>query len=363
MKTRRRSALTHSLAGLALCTLAVGCHSNNNSPGIDAGPPVVDGGTDGGATIDGGTDGGALGTGTPTTTTVIANGAQPFDSAPSPDGTQVYFTGTDSAQGAAVFKVPAAGGATTLVASGINCGTTSTCIGVPFGVAVSTDGTTVFAADPAFRGASANDNGAIFKVPAVGGEPAALAETVDYAPYAVTVTKVGTADNIYFIGQDPTASGAPGIFMDAASKVTPVIEGAAANDPQAVAVASDGTVYFVDGNGAVQKVLAGKATPLVAGAKNLIVSFPAGIAVSQDNKAVLVPDTDPATSAPGIARIDVATGAVTQLALTPALVALNSSGGGLHRAANADIYSFVDTGAGTGPASQSFSTGTIYLLK
>jgi DNA-binding beta-propeller fold protein YncE len=201
-------------------------------------------------------------------------------------------------------------------------------------------------------------------VAASGGEPAALTETRDYAPFAVTLSKVGAADNLYFIGTDPKAGNVPGIFMDSGGTVTAVIEGAAALDPQAVAVAGDGTVYYVDSNGGVQKVAAGKAVALLtSGTKSLNVSFPAGIAVSQDGKAVLVPDLDPATLAPGIARIDVSSGAVTHLTLTPVLTAANSQGGGFHRAANADVYTFVDSGAGTGTGALNFSTGTVYLLK
>ncbi len=360
----------HSLAGLSLFALAVGCNKNNNNVNpVDAGNPgdggTLDGGSTDGGTGDGGTgDGGVLGSGKPTTSNVIAMGGVPFDAVPSPDGTQVYFTGEDNALGAAIFSVPGAGGAPAVIASGKNCGTTATCIGVPFGIAVSSDGKTIYAADPAFRGSDAdNKAGAIFTVANTGGEPAALPETVDYAPYAVTVAKVGAADNLYFIGQDPTAAGAMGIFLDVGGTVTPVIEGAGAIDPQAVAVASDGTVYYVDGNGGVQKVVAGKPVALLTGTKNLNVSFPAGIAVSQDGTAVLVPNLDPATAAPGIARIAVTSGVVTQLALTPALSAMNTQGGGFHRAANADVYSFVDSGAGTGTGSLIDSTGTVYLFK
>lgn len=347
MKIRRRSAWTHSLAGLASCALAAGCHSSNNNPAV---PP--DGGSpDGGAPDGGSPDGGALGSGALTTSTAVANGASfalPFDAAPSPDGTSVYFTGvqaTGASTGPAILKSAATAGSTpSALAVGGD-------IGAPLGVAVSTNGTTVYAADPAYN--TATDKGAIFKVASAGGAPAPLAETVDYSPRAIAVASVGGSDNLYFIGDDKT-DGASGIFKDAGGTVTAVLKGAPANNPQAVTAYADGTVYFVDGSGSVQKIAAGgtTATSLGTAAKNLNVSFPAGIAVSNDGKFVLVPDTDPMTGKQSIARIDVTSGAVTQLALT---LGANAEAGGLHRAANADIYSFVDTGAG--------ATGTVYLLK
>ena len=170
-------------------------------------------------------------------------------------------------------------------------------------------------------------------------------------PSGVSLAKVGGADNIYFIGNDK-ADGMTGIFKDASGTVTPVIKGV---DAQAVTAHTDGTVYFVDAAGTVKKIAQGGTTASALGAMatNLNVSFPAGLALSQDGQFVLVPVVDPTTKNQSIARIDVASGAVTQLALS--LPATNSEAGGLHRAANADVYSFVDTGAG--------ATGTVYLLK
>ena len=364
MKNRRRSVVTHSLAGL-VAALAFGCKSNSGGGGgiPDGGIPdggTPDGGTPDGGTPDGGTpDGGPLGSGAVTTDKVIANGAQfslPFDAAPSPDGTQVYFTGVDPALGSAIFKVAATGGTPAVIASGVNCPTTPGCIGAPLGIAVSSDGSTIYAADPAFAG-SANDNGAIFSIPAAGGNPTALAETADYAPRAIAVQKAGGSDNIYFIGNDKT-TGAPGIFKDAAGAVTPVITGNAANDPQALAVYTDGTIYYLDQSGNVQKIAAAGTTATLLGgtSKAIAINFPAGIDVSQDGKFLLVPNGDPVAHGQGIARIDVSNGTLTQLTLTPVLTA-NQEAGGLHRAANADVYSFVDTGAGA------TGSGIVYLLK
>jgi DNA-binding beta-propeller fold protein YncE len=326
MPRRSRGVPAPSAVGLCLA-LAAGCGKN------------------GGTAPDAG-----LGSGNLTSATAVANGptfALPLDAAPGPDGTEIYFTGLQPGPNLGspgIFKVAAAGGIPTALAVGGD-------IGAPLGIAVSSDGSTLYVADPAF--ATASDKGAIFTVSTAGGMPSALAETSDYVPRSLAVSKVGGSDNLYFIGEDKT-DGATGIFKDASNAVTPVITGNAAGDPQAVAAWTDGTLYFVDAGGTVQKIAAGgsTATPLGGAAHDLAISFPAGIEVSQDGRFVLVPVTDPITRTQSIARIDVASGDVAQYALG---LFGNSEAGGIHRAASKDVYAFVDTGAG--------STGTVYLLK
>ncbi len=285
--------------------------------------------------------------------TAVANGAaflSPFDAAPSPDGNTIYFTGVDPAAGAALFKVPAAGGTPSVLASGCANAACDSSIGSPLGIAVSSDGSKVFAADPAYVGGS-SDTGYIFSVPTGGGAQTLLAETGGYNARFVTVSKVGGSDNLYFIGDDKT-DGAAGIFKDVSGTVSTVIKG---GDPQAATVAGNGTVYFIDKDGSVQKVAGGGSTASALGgaAANLAVSYPVGMALSGDERFLLVPVVDPATSTQSIARIDVNTGASTLMAL--GLPATNTEGGGFHKAANADVFSFVDSGAG--------STGTVYVLK
>lgn len=333
------SSFTAALLGLGA---ACGHNSYGSTPTCDGGsctppPPAPDGGspTPGSANL--------------TSATPAANGnsfAYPLDATPSPDGTQIYFTGIQpgaSPGGPGIFKVAAAGGATSSLTAGGS-------IGVPLAVAMSSDGSKVYVADPAY---GTNVDGAVFSVASAGGSPTVLTETEGYAPRAVAVAKVGGSDNVYFIGDDK-ANRQSGIFKDASGTISAVIEGSAANDPQAVAAYSDGTLYFIDGSGSVQRIAAGgtTATALPGAARNLAINFPAGIDVSQDGKFLVVPVTDPATHGESIARIDVTSGNVTQL---PLGLSKNSESGGIHRAAAADVYAFVDSGAG--------STGTVYLLK
>lgn len=294
------------------------------------------------------------GTGNISSVTAVANGAAfltPFDAAPSPDGKTIYFTGVDPQKGAAIFSVSSAAGSTPAVLTA-GCATPAcdSSVGAPLGIAVSSDGATVYAADPAYTGGS-TDSGAVFSVPSGGGSQTVLAETVGYNARFITVSKVGGSDNLYFIGDDK-ADGKPGIFKDVSGTVTAVFKG---GDPQAAAVASNGTVYFLDQYGSVQQIAAGgtAAAALGSATSNLAVSYPAGLALSPDEKSLLVPIIDATSGKQAIGRYDASSGSLTGIYL--GLPTANTEGGGLHRAANADVYAFVDTSAG--------NTGTIYLLK
>jgi sugar lactone lactonase YvrE len=294
-----------------------------------------------------------LGNGTVTKATPAASGPQfavPLDATPSPDGSQVFFTAVDPATGPQVFTVSAVGGANAAPIS------TGSALGAPLGIAASSDGNTLFVADPAGSSGTANDNGGIFKVAAGGGPATLLTETADYAPRSIVVAAVGGSDSLYFVGTK--TDGTNGIFKDSGGNVTPVLTGAGAGDPSAIAVASDGTLYFIDASssaGKIIKVAAGgtTGTALGGGAASLSVSYPGGLATSQDGSALLVAVFDPATGGESIARVDASSGAVTQNALG---LTANQEPGGLHRAAGADIYSFVDVGAGT------TGSGIVYVL-
>ncbi|HEY2031494.1 MAG TPA: hypothetical protein VGH20_20020 [Myxococcales bacterium] len=337
--TTSRGAVT---VAAALLGLAAACSNNNNQPG--AGTP------DGGG-VASNPDGGSADAGNGSLTTSTAAAADndklvfslALDAAPSPDGNTIYFLAVDPANGPGVFKTAAAANSTpTLITSGGS-------LGSPLALAVSTDGNTIFLADPAAQ--TATDQGAIFAESAAGGAPSLLPETVDFAPRAVAVSKVGGSDEIVFIGTDKT-SGADGVFKDVSGQVTSVVAG---NNPSSIAVANDGTIYILDQAGSIARVAPGgtSATALAGASQHLDVSFPSGMDLSHDQSALLVSGFDPATGNESIARVDIATGAVTQLVLTPPLA--GGEPGGLHRAANADTYGFVDTGAG--------NSGTVYLLK
>lgn len=149
------------------------------------------------------------------------------------------------------------------------------------------------------------------------------------------------------------------VFLTAVDSATgpQVFKVSAAGGANAAPI-SNGTLYFIDASssaGKIIKVAAGgtTGTALGGGAASLNVSYPGGLAASQDGSALLVAVFDPATGGESIARVDTSSGAVTQ---NPLGLTANREPGGLHRASNADVYSFVDTGAGA------TSSGTIYVL-
>jgi DNA-binding beta-propeller fold protein YncE len=356
MTRGRNAALVTSVA--AMLALATGCHSNNNSTPTDGGNPV-DGGTpvDAGTPADGGTPDGGTATntdgGNPSTATASASNpaedvfALPLDAAPSPDGNTIYFIAANG-NGMAVFSTAAATGSMPALL------TSGGALGAPLGIAVSSDGTKLYLADPAAQ--TPNDKGVVFVEAASGGDPSQLSETLDFTPRAIAVSKVGGVDELVFIGTSPTAnqdgSFTDGVFKDVSGTVTPVLAG---GNPSAIAVATDGTIYILDQAGSIAKVAAGAttATALAGASQTLSVSFPSGMDVSLDQTALLVSGFDPATAKESISRVNIATGAVTQLVFNPAFTGLEPAG--LHRAFNSDAFAFVDSGANT--------SGTIYLLK
>src|ERR1700722_16185842 len=117
----------------------------------------------------------------------------PLDAAPSPDGNDTYFTGTNAA-GAAVLRVTGVGGAVSTVAAGAP-------LAKPTGVAVATNGQSIYVADP-----QAGTGGGIFGLAATGTDetPALVAGTDGRAPRGLDVVRQGGTDVVYFTGTDPS---------------------------------------------------------------------------------------------------------------------------------------------------------------
>jgi hypothetical protein len=339
----RDAALVTSVA--AMLALATGCHSNDNSPTStpDSGTP------DAGSPADGGTPG--------TLTAVTSNPdellfALPLDAAPSPDASKIYFIAI-GASGGSIFSTSSAANSTASLISSAGA------LIAPLGLAVSTDGSKLYVADPGAVTSSGNDKGALLIVPAAGGDASIVAETVDFSPRAVAVSQVGGADELVFIGTNKTANGdgtfSDGVFKDVGGTVTAVTT---TGNPAAIAVATNGTVYVLDQAGSISSFAVGATagTALPGASQTLNVSFPSGMDLSLDQTALLVTGFD-ATGAETINRVDIGSGTVTPLALTPAITPAAHGGepSGLHRALCSDSFAFVDGSANT--------SGTIYLLK
>jgi sugar lactone lactonase YvrE len=262
----------------------------------------------------------------------------PFDAALSPDGKTAFFTALVD-EGAALFKVPAAGGTATKLADLVS----------PGSLDVSSDGQTVVVADPGIESGS-GALGAMVTVSASGGSPAMIAGTGGTLPRGVAVA----GSRIVFTGTDP-ADGAPGVFETSQGGGLTTLLKTGIVEPSGVAVGSTGEVYVLDAEGPgattqhILKIVSGTATELV---KGLRVGFPAGLAVAQNGANLLVASTDPMTGKARLERYSVS-GMAAGNPYTGTIGTYDEPAG-LHRAVQSDSYAYVDSGA-TGP-------GTVFVI-
>src|SRR5262249_9106696 len=273
--------------------------------------------------------------------TVVTGGTSfrlPFDAALSPDGRTAYFTALVD-EGAALFKVPAAGGMPTKLADLV----------APGSVDVIGDGRTVVVADPGVE-SSTGALGAIVAVSSSGGIPAVLTATEGTLPRGVAVS----GNRIVYTGTDP-ADGAPGVFETSAGGGLTTLLKAGLVDPSGVAIAPDGDVYVLDAeaDGVITrrllKVNMGTGTAMVTG---LRAGFPAGLAAVENGLAFLVAPTDPTTGKAQLERFAVAgTRAGDPVGTT---IGAFDEPAGLHRAAQSDSYAYVDSGAS--------GSGTVFVI-
>jgi hypothetical protein len=305
----------------------------------------------GGAAMGGGT---ALGSGNIKDLTAAATAGSdfhlPLDAALSPDGKTAYFAAVNATGDAAIFKASATTpAAATVLAFGDP-------LASPFGLDVSTDGTTLVVADSAALDSAGLDHGCLFSLSAsTAGTPAVLSGTTGYQPRGVVITRESNADVVYFTGLDATTHEA-GVFKTGLTggTVSVVLKGAPFHDPSGLAVAADGTIYTADttatdiGHAQLIKVSAGAASVLIP---DMRVGYPAGVALSQDEKFVLISALDPAAGTDIVIRYDVMGNTSSTYSTT---ISAFSESAGLKRAKNADTYIWADSHANSG--------GTVYVI-
>ncbi len=264
-----------------------------------------------------------------------------FDATPDPDGIQLYFTAVDPDKGTGVFRAKADGSDAAYVE--VHSGDPFV---APFGIAIGTDGKQLYVADPGASGTK--DLGQIFVLPVGGGGPSPLAGTEDFVPRGLEIGQESGKDVLFFTGTDPT-DGKPGVFKIGVGGgvATTVSKDARFRDPAGIAVAKSGDVYLVDTHAAatlnanVFKVASnGAVTEVIA---ELRVGYPPGVALTLDEKSLLVSTLDPATLNDVLVSYDFVAKTQTPIA---GVAGMFSEAAGLHRAKNKNLFAWADSSAG-----------------
>ena len=358
-ETRRISFI--AVAALFAALTAPACGDDEPAPGGPGGKGGR-GGSSGAAGSSGtaGTagTGGTAGTDAGMSSISIAKGAEapnPFDATPDPDGQNIYFTAADPVQGAGVFKIPAGGGAVTTVHAGAP-------FVAPFGIATSTDGNTLFVADPASDVADSAGGseavGQIFALSPSGGTPTSIMGTTGYSPRGLEVLQQNGVDEIYFSGRDST--GAPGVFKVATGGGTPsaLATGSPFVDPSGVAVSAAGDVYVADTTNAESRtatifLVKGGTTSVLA--EGLRVGYPVGIALAQGDGTLFVSGLNTNTLTDLVVAIDLATKNTSEYTGSAEhKIGDFEEPAGLHRAKKSNVFAWADSKA---------AGGTVYVLR
>jgi sugar lactone lactonase YvrE len=290
--------------------------------------------------------------------------AMPVDATPSPDGKDIYFIAFSSrldADGMRMERVPAIyktsatpGGAPAKLFEGAP-------LSSPFGITISDDGQTLFIADSSADGSSADpaalgsdrSDGRVFSMSAGGGSPTALAGTENITPAGIEAS----GPSLYVTGRK---DGMPGLFKTGigGGAVSAVAVGAPFSDPGGVAVTRSGIAYVIDTGSAVNGQALGSVVKVMPDGKTeiildgLAVGHPAGIALVNDESAILVSALDKGQGTDRVFRISLGDRSVTQLSEK---IGEFYESAGLHRARNAEVFAWADSHAN--------GSGTVYVLK
>jgi hypothetical protein len=340
-------------------------------PQVDAGS-VTDGGgktdapttpgDDGSSAPDGGTDGGTTTMPPFKSLEVVANEpatfAQTTAGVPLGDGSVAFLATleTDSDEerdnsGArvGVWLQPAQGAPTLLYAGDKMVS--------PFDIDASVDGKTLYIADFA---AGADGRGAILGLSRTGGEPTEVVS--GFSPRGVTVDN---HDRVYFSGTDDM-TGEPGVFVVAGNAASRVFVGAPLVDPSGIAVRNDGSVLVSDtrlseselpgttktvgSEAGVVLIKDGQASIFATG---FATGFPAGIALTTDEKSLIISGEGPDRS-DTVYIVDVANPQAPPTVVTDKFSAYQDSSAGLKRAHDSNTFIW---------ASLAANKGTIYRIR
>jgi hypothetical protein len=219
----------------------------------------------------------------------------------------------------------------------------------PLDIESSRDGETLFIADYA---GGTEGTGAIWSLPAAGGEATAAAE--GFSPRSVTL---GPDDRLYFSGIDPEL-GEPGVFVLSAGTVEPLFVGAPLVDPSGIAVFADGRVLVADtrlfdgqagadsvgSEAGIVSIEDGKAAIFATG---FATGFPAGIALTLDESTLIISGQGPDRS-DTVYLFGTADPAAPPLVVTDVFSQWQDSSGGLKRAHGSNTFIWASLAANGG---------------
>lgn len=307
-----------------------------------------------------------------------SNARAPLDASPGPDGKMIFYTAYKQANASttlprdqadpsennhekhdgALYSVNADGTGEKELAAGFWS---------PTGLVVSMDGSKVYVADSGSGSeAKPEEVGAIYSVPSGGGAKTMITGTAGYQPKSLDIVKEAT-EQLYFTGIDPSTE-KPGVFRVpiAGGTVTTVYSPADGKDtfftdPGGIAVTADRTIYVAEtiggmgGNSSsIIMIKNGTATEFAMGIK---VGYPAGVALSQDEKFLLVSGIDRTKGTSVLYRIDL--GDAAKIEMITKDIGDNTNSAGLHRAHNKDIFAWSNA---AWPDENNQNGGTVYLL-
>ncbi len=260
----------------------------------------------------------------------------PFDAAPSPDGSVIYYTaGGSDGETHSLWSVPFDGSAAPRELT--------TGLVAPLGIAVSSDGGTVFVGDTGDEdGADPDQIGGLLSVDASTGTATRVAGADGFEIKGLDLIDNNGTDEITFSGTDP-ADGEKGIFALVGGSVTLIAKGAPFSDPSGVAVTSTGDRYVVDtsaaedGQGAVIKVDSADAASVFV--EGINAGYPAGAALSHDEATLFVSGI----GADGNALVNVIDLATGNVSFVNTGLLGNDEAGGLHRAKDSDSFAWAGT--------------------
>jgi sugar lactone lactonase YvrE len=229
----------------------------------------------------------------------------PNDAVPSPDGSAIYFTVHFPPQ---IYKTSGTVKEPTPIPLGPG-------MLVLYGLSISTDGNTLYLA-----GTGEGAKGVLASLPVTGGSPTPVRGTEGTEPEGTEVVNEGGRDVIYFAGKDPS-DGAPAVFRVPAGggELTVLAD----RDGGSL----DGAVFRLDGN-----------TP-VRLADQVFLGLPAGVAVTEDEKLLLVSSRNANEDTAQVFVIDLAT---NKTGVVDKVIGENQDAGGLHRAHNANVFAWAD---------------------